>query len=126
MCHALMPILKERLRAKLEQADVEAYMIISFMILVKCKWCSMQVPALRKHLAATLKSEEEYLAGADAQEHHPAREAAQPIMPPSQEQQLHQAHVSSHPVETVRNQLLLNNLLWRRRLSRVTLREGPC
>ena len=69
------------------------------------KWCSLQVPALRKHLAATLKSEEEYLAGANAQEHHPAHEAARPITPPPQEQQLRQAPVSPYPVETVRSQL---------------------
>ena len=69
------------------------------------KWCSLQVPALRKHLAATLKSEEEYLAGANAQEHHPAREAARPVTPPPQEQQLRQAPVSPYSVQTVRSQL---------------------
>ena len=78
------------------------------------KWCSLQVPALRKHLAATLKSEEEYLAGANAQEHHPAHEAARPITPPPQEQQLRQAPVSPYPVETVRSQLWCGFLPWRR------------
>ena len=62
----------------------------------------MQVPALKKHLQATLKSEEEFLAGADAGERQSASDAARPGTPPPQEQQLRQAHVSSHPVETVR------------------------
>ena len=63
--------------------------------------CPAQVPALRKHLQETLKSEKEFLAGADASERHPAQDAARPGTPPPQEQQLRQAHVSSHPVETV-------------------------
>lgn len=59
--------------------------------------------ALRKHLKATLKSEEEFLAGADAGERQSARDAARPGTPPPQEQQLRQARVASHPVETVRH-----------------------
>ena len=64
--------------------------------------CNLQVPALKKHLAATLKSPEEVLAEADASRQPPMQhDSSRPGTPPPQEQQLRQARVLSHPVETV-------------------------
>ena len=62
----------------------------------------MQVPALKRHLAATLKSPEEFLAEADAQQQQQAMENGRPATPLPQEQRRRQARVESHPVQTVR------------------------
>lgn len=60
-----------------------------------------QVPALKKHLAATLKSAEEFLAEADAQQQQQGHEDGRPRTPSPPEQERRQAAVESHPVETV-------------------------
>ena len=65
------------------------------------------MPALKRHLAATLKSAEEFLAEADAQQQQQAVENGRPATPLPQEQQRRQARVESHPVETVRTLLRL-------------------
>ncbi|CAK0784038.1 hypothetical protein CVIRNUC_007241 [Coccomyxa viridis] len=61
----------------------------------------LQVPALKRHLAATLKSAEEFLAEADTQQQQQAMENGRPATPLPQEQRRRQARVESHPVETV-------------------------
>ena len=65
------------------------------------------MPALKRHLAATLKSAEEFLAEADAQQQQQAMENGRPATPLPQEQRRRQARVESHPVETVRTLLPL-------------------
>ena len=69
-----------------------------------------QVPALRKHLAATLMSAEEYLASVDASERQQqhAAEDGRPATPTPQEQQRRQARVEAHPVDTVRHGQLVS------------------
>lgn len=62
----------------------------------------MQVPALKRHLAATLKSAEEFLAEADVQQQQQqTTENGRPATPSPQEQRRRQARVESHPVDTV-------------------------
>ena len=63
--------------------------------------CPAQVPALKRHLAATLKSAEEFLAEADVQQQQQAVANGRPATPSPQEQRRRQARVESHPVETV-------------------------
>ena len=63
--------------------------------------CRAQVPALKRHLAATLKSAEDFLAEADVQQQQQTIENGRPATPSPQEQRRRQARVESHPVDTV-------------------------